>query len=195
MKLLTLEIDGREVKAEEGKSVLQAARNAGIEIPTLCYFEGLEPEGACRFCMVEVTRGKWTKLVASCCYPVEEGLVVKTSTARTNKIRKVVLELILPLAPTGPHLKLAETYGVKQSRFPLETAEKPSYCTLCALCVRYCEQIKGWNAVGFQGRGVDRRIALIPGIAEQCVLCRECYKICEGGYFSRIAEVFPFRKA
>lgn len=190
MKTITLEIDGKEVKAEEGMTVLQSAKNAGIEIPTLCYHEKLEPYGACRFCLVEVTKGKKTRLVASCCYPVEEGLVVKTSTKRIIKNRKVLLELILPIAPTGAHKSLAEKYGVKESRFPLEPGEEPSYCTLCGLCVHYCDKIKKWNAVGFQGRGIDRKIVLMSGIGDQCIDCRECYDICDAGKFITLAEEF-----
>lgn len=80
MSSITMKIDGKSVQAEEGMTVFQAAKKAGIGIPALCNNERLEPFGVCRFCMVEVTKGQRTKLVASCCYPAEDGLVVKTDS-------------------------------------------------------------------------------------------------------------------
>ena len=194
MNTVTLEINGKTVKAEEGMTVLQAAKNAGIDIPTLCHHDGLEPYGACRFCMVEVTKDRRTKLVASCCYPVENALIVKTDSERINRIRKVILELVLPQAPLGPLRGLAKKYGVKESRFPLDKGEEPSYCILCGRCVRYCSEVKKLNAVGFVGRGVDRMVALVPGSGDECVACRECYEssICEGGKFVPSAEEFAY---
>lgn len=194
MNTVTLEIDGKAVKAEEGMTVLQAAKNAGIDIPTLCHHDELEPYGACRFCMVEVTKDRRTKLVASCCYPVEDALIVKTDSERINRIRKVIIELVLPQAPLGPLRGLAKKYGVKESRFPLDKGEEPSYCILCGRCVRYCSEVKKLNAVGFVGRGVDRIVALVPGIGDECVACRECYEssICEGGKFVPSAEEFAY---
>jgi len=200
MKNISLTIDGKEVKAKEGMTVLQAAKTVGIEIPTLCNHEDLDPYGACRLCAVEVVKNNRVRLVAACCYPVEEGLIVKTSSERVNKIRKIILELLLPLAPTGPLYALAEKYGlceyikksdeesewklVKELRFPVE---KPTYCTLCGLCVRYCAEIKKGNVIGFVGRGVDRKVSLVP--EENCGFCRDCENICEGGKFFSLLEL------
>jgi len=193
MERITLEIDGKKVKAEEGMTILQAAESVGVEIPTLCHHENLEPYGACRLCTVEITKNERTRLVAACCYPVENGLIVKTDSERVNEIRKIILELLLPLAPTGPLMTLAAKYGlckymkkseeegewkVKKFRFP---AEEPTYCTLCGLCVRYCAEVTKENVIGFIGRGVDRQVALVPG--KYCISCRECESICEGGEF------------
>lgn len=178
MKSIKLKIDGKTTEAEEGMTILQAARGAGIDIPTLCYHEKLSPYGACRLCTVEIIKDSRTRLVASCVYPVEEKLLVKTDSGRVRKIRKMVLELLLPLAPTGPLETLAQRYGLEKSRF---SAEKTS-CILCGLCVRYCAEIKKANAIGFIGRGVDRQVAFLPEVATKvCDSCRECFAICPGG--------------
>lgn len=159
-------------------TILQAARGAGIDIPTLCYDERLAPYGACRLCTVEITRDNRTRLVASCVYPVEDGLTVKTDTERLRRIRKMLLELLLPLCPTGPLESLAEKYGLEKSRF---TAE-PTACVLCGLCVRYCAEIKKANAIGFIGRGTEREIAFLPEVAPYvCATCRECFALCPSG--------------
>jgi len=178
MESIRLEIDGKTIEAEEGTTILRAAQGAGIDIPTLCYDERLAPYGACRLCTVEIIKNNRTRLVASCVYPVEEGLVVKTDSEQVRKIRKMILELLLPLAPTGPIESLAQEYGLKGSRF---TAERTS-CVLCGLCVRYCAEIKKANAIGFIGRGIEREVAFLPEVAPRvCDSCRECFAICPGG--------------
>ena len=102
MSEILLQIDGREVKAREGMTILEAAQSAGIVIPTLCHHEKLESYGACRICTVEVeTRGR-TNLVAACLYPVEKNLVVRTRSEKVDKIRKMILELLLAHAPGFP---------------------------------------------------------------------------------------------
>ena len=185
MKDITLEIDGKKVKAKPGITILEAAKSVGIDIPTLCHHEKLAPYGACRLCMVEIKKGDRTRLVASCCYQAEDRLVVRTNSKRIEKIRKMIIEFLLPLAPTGPSQSLAEKYGVKKSRFPVE---EPTYCTLCGLCVRYCEEVAKENAVGFIGRGINRQIAFLPEAGNICVSCRECYSLCKGGKFVPEAE-------
>ena len=95
MNEVVLTIDGKEVKAKEGMSILEAARSVGINIPTLCHHEKLSAYGACRLCTVEIIRGQRSRLVASCVYPVEDGLVVKTESAPVIKGRRMLLELIL----------------------------------------------------------------------------------------------------
>lgn len=176
-KTISLEIDGKKVKAEEGMTILEAAKRAGVEIPTLCYHDGLEPYGACRICSVEIERGGRSRIVAACCYPAEEGLKVETASDKVTKIRKTIIEMLLPISPTGPILSLAQKYGVKKSRFSAELTQ----CILCGLCVRYCAEIKGENAVTFVGRGTNRRIALVTEKAGVCALCRQCYNLCPGG--------------
>src|SRR3990170_9067904 len=115
-KEVTITIDGAEVKAREGTSVLEVARQIGIEIPTLCYNDVLSPFGACRLCSVEITNphGK-KKIVTSCNYPVEEGLVVDTKSEKVLNIRRSLLELLLSRCPKVTRLKnLAQTYGVQK---------------------------------------------------------------------------------
>ncbi len=192
MNTVTLKINGREVTAKEGTSVLEAARSLGIDIPTLCAYEELESAGVCRLCMVEITRGKKTRLVTSCVYPVENGLEVQTETDRVNNIRRMLIELLLPVAPSGPINALAKRFGVEKSRFKLEgPKEAPTNCSLCGLCVRYCEQVKGEHAVGFLGRGVNRKVALMADKGDECAFCRQCYSLCNSGRFVEMAEVFP----
>jgi bidirectional [NiFe] hydrogenase diaphorase subunit len=184
MSTVSLEIDGKTVTAEEGANLLEVARKAGADIPTLCYDEKLSPAGVCRLCMVEVTKGGRTKLVASCCYPVEAGLVVKTSTPRVENIRKTLVELLLPMADTGPVTALAAKYGLKKSRFESEKLD----CVLCGLCVQYCAAVKKANAVYFSGRGVERRLALLPGHGIQCESCKACWELCKGGWIASAQE-------
>jgi NADH dehydrogenase/NADH:ubiquinone oxidoreductase subunit G len=176
MSEITLQIDGKEVKAKEGMTVLEAAQGAGIFIPTLCHHEKLEPYGACRLCTVEVeTRGR-TNLVAACLYPVEQNLVVRTRSEKVAKIRKVILELLLAHAPDAVELQnLAREYGANKDRFEKEY----SFCILCGLCVRYCAEVKKKNAVGFVDRGTRREISFIPEIAaKECWNCKECFPLC-----------------
>ena len=188
MESITLEIDGKTVVAEKGMTILQAAQGAGIDIPTLCYDERLAPYGACRLCTVEITRDKRTRLVASCVYPVEEGLVVKTNSERVRKIRKMILELLLPIAPTLLVETLAREYGLEGSRF---TAERTD-CALCGLCVRYCAEIKKANAIGFVGRGIERGVAFLPEVAPKvCSSCRECFDLCPGWTLT-VLENLPY---
>lgn len=178
MREVTLEIDGRQIKAKEGMTILEAARNVGIDIPTLCYHEKLAPYGACRLCTVEISRNKRTRLVTACVYPVEDGLVVKTESPRVIKIRKMLLELMLASAPAKVIEDLALRYGVEKPRFEAER----TMCVLCGLCVRYCAEIKKANAIGFVGRGIERKVVFFPEIASTvCMSCKECFGLCPTG--------------
>jgi len=176
MSDIILQIDGKEVKAREGMTILEAAQSVGISIPTLCHHEKLEPYGACRMCIVEVEAGGRTKLVVSCVYLVEENLVVRTRSEKIDKIRRVILELLLAHAPDSPKLQvLAKEYGADKDRFEKEA----SFCIHCGLCVRYCAEVKKKNAVGFVDRGIRKEISFIPEIAAQeCWDCKECFPLC-----------------
>jgi bidirectional [NiFe] hydrogenase diaphorase subunit len=176
MSEITLQIDGREVKSEEGKTILEAAQSTGIFIPTLCHHDKLEPYGACRICTVEIEARGRTNLVAACLYPVEQNLVVRTRSERVDKTRKVLLELMLAHAPDAVELHdLAQEYGADKARFEKES----SFCILCGLCVRYCAEVKKKNAIGFVDRGTRREIIFIPEIAaKECEDCKECFPLC-----------------
>ncbi len=176
MTEILLQIDGKEVAAKEGMTILQAAQKVGISIPTLCHHEKLEPYGACRICTVEVESRGRSRLVAACLYQVEKDLVVKTRSPKIDMIRKNILELLLAHAPHSPALvELAGEYGADPDRFEKEA----SFCILCGLCVRYCAEIKKLNAVGFIDRGTRREISFIPEIASKvCWECRECFPLC-----------------
>ncbi len=127
-RMVTLTIDGVQVSVPPGTMIVEAAAKAGIKIPTLCNNKRLVPYGACRICTVEISQNNRTRLVASCVYPVEEGLIVKTDTPQVSKTRKLLIELMLASSPTAKKIQeLASKYGVKSPRF---TAEKTN-CILC----------------------------------------------------------------
>jgi bidirectional [NiFe] hydrogenase diaphorase subunit len=179
MREVILTINGQRIMAVEGMTILQAARSAGIEIPTLCDYSRLSSAGACRLCTVEVTKNGRSRLVVSCVYQVEDGLEVQTESERVAKGRKVILELLLARAPGVQKLReYGARYGVDLDRFPPE----PNYCILCGLCVRYCAEVKRKDAIGFVGRGTERAVMFQPDIAAQeCATCGECFAICPTG--------------
>ena len=180
MSEISIQIDGKEVKANEGISILAAAKSAGIYIPTLCHHDKLEPFGGCRICIVEVEVSGFKKLVASCAYEVEENLVVKTRSEKIDEIRKTILELLLAHAPDSPQLQeLALEYGADKNCFEKEA----SFCIHCGLCVRYCAEVKKKNAVGFIDRGINKEICFLPEIAsKECDNCKECFELCPTSY-------------
>jgi NADH dehydrogenase/NADH:ubiquinone oxidoreductase subunit G len=176
MSEIVIQIDGKEVKAREGATLLEAAQSAGIRIPTLCYHEKLQPYGGCRLCLVELESRGSTRLVVSCVYPVEKDLVVRTRSEKIDRIRKMILELLLAHAPDSFELQdLAKEYGADRNRFEKET----SFCVHCGLCVRYCAEVKKKNAVGFVDRGIRKEISFVPDVAaKECWNCKECFPLC-----------------
>jgi len=179
MSDVTLTINDTKVKAKEGMTILEAAQSAGINIPTLCYHEKLAPYGACRLCTVEIIRDHRSRLVTSCVYTVEDGLIVKTESEPVVKIRKMLLELIWAIAPGAQAIReYATKYGINRTKFEIE----PTFCILCGACVRYCAEIKNRNAIGFIGRGIERQVMFFPDIAtEECPKCGECFPLCPTG--------------
>jgi NADH dehydrogenase/NADH:ubiquinone oxidoreductase subunit G len=180
MKELQLQIDGKTVKVQAGTTVLQAARNAGVRIPTLCHHEGLAPYGGCRLCIVEAKGRGPARLVVSCVHPIEEDLVVTTRSEKIDRLRKLVLELLLAHAPHAPALhELGQEYGANADRFEKDS----SFCIHCGLCVRYCAEVKQKNAVGFIERGTRKEISFVPQIASrECESCKGCFPLCPTSY-------------
>jgi NADH dehydrogenase/NADH:ubiquinone oxidoreductase subunit G len=183
--MVNLVIDDKKVQAEEGATILQAAQNNGIEIPTLCHHEELTSSGACRLCSVEIKKGKGTKVVTSCIYQVEEGLVVNTRTERVLNVRQLVLQLLMSRCPESDVVKeIAETMNVKpQPRFQLD--EDRGKCILCRKCVEACEEVVGVSAIGFSYRGADKIVGppfMEP--AQACIGCCACAYICPTGHIT-----------
>lgn len=174
--MISLTINGLEVKVEKGSTVLEAARFLGFPVPTLCHMEGLSPYGACRLCVVEIGRGESAKLVTSCTYPVQEGLVVRTASERVLKARKMILELLLASCPQSKTIQdLASEHEVRTQRFRQEQED----CVLCGRCVRMCSEQMAAGAIGFFGRGQDRGIGTPFNVtSEQCRLCGGCIYVC-----------------
>ena len=171
-----LKIDGIELEIQENWTILEAARFLGIDIPTLCYKEGLSAWGACRLCIVEIGSGEKTKLVSSCTYPIEEGLEVRTASKRVVEARKMILELLIAQCPTSKILQdLASKMGLKQVRF------KPKWenCIYCGLCIRMCEEQMMAKAIGFIHRGNKIKITTPFDLnSEECRKCGACMYIC-----------------
>ena len=173
-------IDGRETAAAASGTILEAARQMGISIPTLCHYRGLSPYGACRVCLVEIDTPRGPRQVASCSYPVEENLVVRTDTEAVKESRRTVLELLLAEAPQSQELaQLAAELGV--SRTPLEQAAEGK-CILCGLCVRTCNDLMAQGAISMFGRGGKRRVATaFQEPSDQCQACGACVFVCPTG--------------
>ena len=176
---VTLFINDKEVKAGQGMTVLQAAQSAGIDIPTLCHHEKLSPYGACRLCTVEIIKGKRSRLVTSCVYPVEDGLIVQTESEPVIKVRKLLLEMMWSRAPGVQAIRdYGIRYGIDRNKFDIEA----TCCILCGLCVRYCTEVKKKNVIGFVGRGTERQVMFLPEADfNECLKCGECYNLCPTG--------------
>ncbi len=185
MSEVTLKIDNKDIKFEAGKSVLEAARSAGIDIPTLCYHPALVPFGSCRLCVVEIESRGRKRIVTSCNYPVEEGLAVATRSPEVIEIRKGIIELYLAQAPAAQKIKdLAKEYGVGEPRF--KTGDPNEKCILCGLCARICEERMGASAINFVQRGVDRAVATPYQTTREidldvCRACGACAFVCPTG--------------
>ncbi|MHB1253098.1 MAG: 2Fe-2S iron-sulfur cluster-binding protein [Candidatus Humimicrobiaceae bacterium] len=181
-KKISLLIDNNLVEVDEGNTILQAAKKAGIHIPTLCFHEKVKPHGACRLCLVEIEKRGRSRIVASCAYPAEDGLTVSTESIKVETIRKLLVEIYMAMFPFNPEIKvLSKKYNLSNTRFKKEN----DYCILCGLCVRYCAEVKGNNAVGFVGRGISKKVTFIPDSAyfKYCKDCMECMEICPTGVF------------
>ena len=180
--MVNLTIDGRKVEVEEGTTVLKAAEKLGIKIPTLCYFEALTPQGACRLCVVEIVGGARRGLSASCAYVVEEGLEVRTDSKRVIEARKLVIELLLLRCPDVPKIReLAEEIGIDRARYERFKPEEEK-CILCGLCVRVCQELMKVGAINFVNRGSSRKVS--PPFDEYssvCVTCGACEVVCPTG--------------
>jgi len=174
--MVNMILNGLPVKIDEGLTVLEAAKFFGFPIPTLCYLESLSPYGACRLCVVEVGEAGKSKLVTSCTFPVEEGLIVRTASERVVKARKLIIELLLASCPQSKTIQdLASAHNIRQQRFRQEYEE----CILCGRCVRMCEEQMMAKAIGFQGRGEKRKLGTpFKKRSEVCRLCGGCIYIC-----------------
>ena len=205
MDMINLKINGVAVSAPKGSTILEAARLAGIEIPTLCFMKEKNEIGACRICVVEVNEGRGFRIVTACVYPITEGMEVLTNSEKIQKARKTTLELILSthdkrclscVRSTNCELqKLCRDYGVEDSTFE---GFKPVYeldvstphlvrdnnkCVLCRRCVAACnEQYVG--VIGANDRGIDTQIGTafnLPLSNVPCISCGQCTAVCPTG--------------
>jgi coenzyme F420 hydrogenase subunit beta len=174
--MINLKINGIEMSVDRGTTLLEAAQFLGLPIPTLCHMEGLSPYGACRLCVVEVGDPPNSRLVTSCTYPAEEGLKVRTASARVVRARKMIVELLLASCPQSKTIQdIAAALDVRQQRFRQEYED----CILCGRCVRMCAEQMAAGAIGFTGRGQERSIGTpFDSTSEVCRLCGGCMYVC-----------------
>jgi len=174
--MIRFSIDGQPVEGKEGETVLEVALDSGFEIPRLCYNEAVKPYGACRLCLVEVSRKGRGRMTTSCNYPVMEGIEVFTRTEKVVRARRMMIELILAMCPGDKLIQdMAREMGVTEVRFKKEDKD----CILCGLCGRICSEVVGANAIDFASRG-DRREMVPPykGEAMNCIACGACVVAC-----------------
>jgi bidirectional [NiFe] hydrogenase diaphorase subunit len=201
----TLTIDGQAVSGNEGETILEVARQNGIDIPTLCNLEGLSATGQCRLCMVEVKGSN--RLVFSCVTQVEEGMEVITNSERIEKYRRMIIELlfaernhICAVCVSNGHCDLqamAQRLGVDHIPFPYLhpqfklDASHPRYevdhnrCILCGRCIRVCDEIEGAHTRDMRNRGI-RSLVITDldtpwGQSETCTSCGKCVQVCPTG--------------
>ncbi len=176
MKIL---INGIEIEAQPGETILEAARRTGIHIPTLCYHEAFGGQGSCRFCMVEVTKNGFSRVVASCTYPVSDGIEVKTSTPQIDKIRRNIAMLLYKRAPNSLFMQtLYKEHLCTENNLVEDPHEK---CILCRLCVNACASV-GASAISTVMRGTDKRVATpYDDASAVCIGCAACAEVCPTG--------------
>ena len=179
---LNLTINGKNVSAEKGESLLDVARRNNVQIPSLCHHPVLEPYGSCRLCLVEVTKGGKKKVTTSCNYEVQDGIEVLTDTDEVKQHRKMVLDLLLGQAPNSQRLQtLARAVGIEKSSFKeIDPPGGRENCISCGLCSRVCSEVVGASAITLAGRGDDRclTIPFNERDSEACIGCGACADVC-----------------
>ncbi|HEY7990928.1 MAG TPA: formate dehydrogenase subunit alpha [Stellaceae bacterium] len=201
-KTVTLTIDGQQVTAPEGTSIMRAAMEAGIKVPKLCAYDMVESFGSCRVCLVEID-GR-AGLPASCTTPVQEGIKVTTQSERLTKIRRNVMELYASDFPSDDKTpsemqEMIRLVGLAENRYgrdgvnhlaatldnsnPYFTFD-PSKCIVCSRCVRACDEVQGTFALTVDGRGFESKIvaSMDEGfLHSECVSCGACVQACPTG--------------
>lgn len=195
-------IDGKKVSGRDGMTILEAAKEAGVEIPTLCHQEGISPSGNCRICVVEVEG--YNRLVGSCHTPIEEGMVIQTHSPKVLEARRGTIELLLA-GHTGPCVTDTEAkecalhriasdlevppprFQVRRPRFYPSEDTSPyvrrdmSKCILCRKCIRACSEIAGQNVYSMAYRGFGSKVVVdldVPLDKEVCRDCGVCIEYC-----------------
>ena len=176
LQYVNVSIDGATVRAIKGTSVLDTAIEYGICIPHLCHVSYLSDIGACRLCIVEHVKNGRSKVTTSCTLNVEEGMVIMTNTDKIRKLRRNLAELLVAQAPNSRAIQdIAVRCGVKEVRYPFRNDD----CVLCGRCVRVCDEVWKAQAIGFVGRGKDRRVEYPFGVRPDfCKQCGSCIELC-----------------
>jgi bidirectional [NiFe] hydrogenase diaphorase subunit len=182
---IELTVDGKKVEADAGESLLEVARRVGALVPSLCHHPLVKPYGACRVCLVEVIQSGRVRITTSCNYEVLPGIEVRTDTEVVRRHRRMVLELLIGLAPDAAAVQgLARANGVREPRFAAARAPAGrERCVLCGLCARVCAEVVGACAITLSGRG-DRKGLEVPyreRISGACIGCGACAAVCPTG--------------
>ena len=176
LEYVSLTISGATVRVPKGTPVLEAALLYGICIPHLCHVPTLTALGACRLCVVEVVENGRVTVTASCTLDAQEGMVIRTDTEKLRRLRRNLAELLVTEAPNSRAIQdLAVKCGVTETRYPFRRND----CVLCGRCVRVCGELWQANALGFVGRGKDRRVGFPFGVRPDfCKNCHDCVSVC-----------------
>jgi len=210
--VITIEVNDRPIQANEGETILDALKRAGVHVPTLCHMRDLTPTGACRMCVVEVDGAR--NLVPSCAFPVADGMKIQTHSPRVLRARRTIVELLLASHPDdclycsrngNCELQgLAEELDIRERRYAGEClhanvdlsspsiVRDPSKCILCGRCVRVCEEVQGVSAIDFIDRGSRSTVGTAFGEGlnvSSCINCGQCINVCPTGALTEKSHI------